>query len=99
MHRAPSDSRWFPTRNQLDDPEKLLSTLRQVLTQHYNLVDTFNEYKKMNPPAPASPATPPGSGPADTMLLGLPVAPVDTATLANGATLKFVKAAGNFQFS
>jgi len=93
-------SRWFPTKDQLADPEKLLSTMRQVLQQHYALVDDFAKYRKENPPkAPAPSGPPPGSGPTDSMLLGLRVAPVDVNTLANGATLKFVKAAGNFQFS
>ena len=48
---------------------------------------------------PASSAPPPGSGPSDTMLLGLRVAPIDSQNLANGATLKYNKSSGNFEFS
>lgn len=44
-------------------------------------------------------APPPGSGPSDTMLLGLRVAPIDSQNLANGATLKYNKSSGNFEFS
>lgn len=72
---------------------------KQVLDQHYRLVDEFERYKRDNPPKPAGAnGAPPGTGPADTMLLGLRVAPVDTRTLADGTKLTYVKAAGNFQF-
>lgn len=72
---------------------------KQVLDQHYQLVDAFEAYKRDNPPKIAGETgVPPGSGPADTVLLGLHVAPVDTRTLADGTKLTYVKAAGNFQF-
>lgn len=38
-------------------------------------------------------------GPTNTTICGLPVQPVDVQTLANGATLKFNKTAGRFEFS
>lgn len=41
---------------------------------------------------------PPGSGPIDSMVLGLPVQPIDAHSLADGTKLTFVKASGNFQF-
>ena len=91
-------SRWYPTKQQVsEDPEKCF---RQLLKQHYALLDQFNDYKTKNPPqaAPKASGPPPGCGPADTMLLGLRVAPVDTSTLADGATLKYKKVNGNFYF-
>ena len=99
-NRQFEDSRWFPTRNQLENPDKLMSTLRQVLQQHYALVDQFDAYRKAHPPAQSSTSgPPPGSGPTDSMLCGLFVTPVDVQALADGATLKFVKKNGNFTFS
>jgi hypothetical protein len=37
-------------------------------------------------------------GPANSKLVGLHVAPIDTATLPDGSVLHFVKKAGNLQF-
>ena len=96
--------RWYPSRNQLKDPESLERTLRQVLHQHYTLQDQFAALLKAKSVA-AAPTTsapagpPPGSGPTDTMLCGLYVAPIDTTKLADGATLKYSKTNGNFHFS
>jgi hypothetical protein len=96
-------SRWYPTSSQLKDPEWTERSFRQMLKQHYDLQDQVNGMREQmasdtrgrgkKPDAP-----PPGSGPSDSMLLGLRVAPVDSATLADGTTLTYVKAAGNFQF-
>lgn len=95
--------RWFPSREQLRDPESLERTLRQVLTQHYALVDRIagmasastgtGTGKAEGAGAPAS-----ESGPSTTKLLGLHVEPIDTETLANGATLKYNKTRGTFSF-
>lgn len=98
MPKVQSD-RYYPTTNKLGSPRDILSVFKQVLDQHYRLVDAFEAYKRDNPPqASKSNGIPPGSGPADTVLLGLRVAPVDTHTLADGTKLTYVKAAGNFQF-
>jgi hypothetical protein len=88
----------------MKDPVALERTLRQVLTQHYALQDEVNRMKAAGAgagagAAKASKGAPPGSGPSDTMLLGLRVAPVDSETLADGAALKWNKAQGNFEFS
>lgn len=97
--------RWYPSKEQLKDPESLERTLRQVLHQHYTLQDQFAALQRDQIKAPAASSTtsaggpPPGSGPTDTMLCGLHVAPVDTTKLANGATLKYSKVNGNFEFS
>ena len=95
-----SQQRWFPSREQLKDPASLERTLRQVLTQHYDLVDAHAETRKMIPPPTnaTSSGPPPGSGPSDSMLLGLRVVPVDVQTLADGTKLTFVKKDGTFQF-
>lgn len=104
----PKRSRWFPSQAQLGDPSALERALRQVLTQHYALVDRVNAMEaggaakgaKGTVSAKTSAGTfPPGSGPADSYLLGLPVTPVDVETLADGATLKYVAKQRTFTFS
>lgn len=90
-------ARWFPTVDQLKDPAATEQAFRQVLTQLYALTDRLAQVEGGKPAASTGP--PAGSGPADTMLLGLRVAPVDSSTLTNGATLQFDKAAGNFKFA
>lgn len=89
--------RWFPTVEQLKDPAAIELTFRQVLTQLYALTDRLAAVEGAKSGAPAGP--PPGNGPSDTMLLGLRVQPVDASTLADGATLQYDKAAGNFKFA
>ncbi len=96
----PSSSRWYPTQEQLKDTSALERALRQVLKQHYDLADRHQRLlERVNSSRPASEGPPQGSGPTDTMLLGLRVAPVDVQTLADGATLKYSKKDGNFRFS
>lgn len=89
-------SNWYPTTSQLGDPAKLEIAFRQALNKIYELQ---NEVARLKGAAPPKPGPPPGSGPADSMLVGLFVAPVDTKSLANGATLKYNKANGNLEFS
>ncbi len=92
--------RWYPSSQELKDPAALERSFRQLLTQHYTLQDQFNDLKsKPSAPATSSPAPASTDSPAGTKFLGLHVAPVDTQTLVDGATLKFNKKAGNFQFS
>lgn len=104
MATVDKNSRWFPTQQQLSDPSSLERSFRQMLSQHYELQRQFNELKAQmatsTPTTPATPASasPPGSGPADTQLLGLPVAPIDADRLANGATLKWNASKRNFSF-
>lgn len=95
-------SRWFPSPAQLKDPSSVERSFRQVLTQLYSLQDAHDALKAQvaaGKPASTPAGPPPGSGPTDSMLLGLHVAPVDTTVLSNGASLKFNKANGNFEFS
>jgi hypothetical protein len=91
-----SGGRWFPTTEQLKDPQATERAFRQVLTQLYALTDRMNAMQPIGA-APASAAS--GNGAADSMLVGLRVAPIDTSTLADGAALKYSKANGNLEFS
>ena len=91
--------RWYPTTQQLKDPSSLERSFRQLLDQHYALQDAHNELlAKVNAPTNKPKGPPPGSGPTDTQICGLYVAPIDTRSLADGTKLTYVKAAGNFQF-
>jgi hypothetical protein len=100
MLQPPSKGRWYPTKSQLKDPDALERTLRQVLTQHYNLVDQVGGMREqMSQPARGKQGPPPGSGPMDSMLLGLPVAPTDLSKLADGTKLTYDKKNGIFRFS
>jgi hypothetical protein len=100
MLKAQSNQRWFPSSEQLKDPSALERSFRQLLTQHYDLQDRFAElHAKVHTPASGkSSGPPPGSGPSDTQILGLRVAPIDTATLVDGTKLTYVKKDGSFQF-
>jgi hypothetical protein len=90
-------SKWFPSTSQLADPNSLQQVFQQVLTQHYALQE---QVAKMTPNTSGAAApTAASDTPAGTKLAGLYVSPVDTQTLADGATLKFDKKAGNFKFS
>ena len=101
----PPASRWFPSgASQLEGHTALERSFRQVLQQHYALVDRVNEMQaatvaqaKGAAGAKSGPF-PPGCGPADTYVLGLPVTPVDVQGLADGMTLKYVAAQRCFTF-
>lgn len=93
--------RWYPTVDQLKDPARTESAFRQLLDQHYALLDKVNgmaaaSKAEKDKPAPKGP--PPGCGPTDTQICGLRVAPVDVQSLADGTKLTYVKKNGNFQF-
>jgi len=80
-------------------PSDMVAVFKQVLDQHYSLVDSVNAIREQLAGTKSKPnGPPPGSGPSDTMLLGLRVAPVDVSTLADGTKLTFSKKDGNFQF-
>lgn len=101
---APDQSRWYPSANQLADPAASASALRVVLDQFYALQDRHEalqaSHAELKSKVGASSGGPPaGSGPADSMILGLRVGPMDTNTLADGAALKYVKKNGAFEFS
>lgn len=94
-----TDNRFYPPNT----PEN--KHIRYVLDQLYSLHDAHEETKtalaqaqqqvkqltqKLSTPYPA------GSGPIDTIFLGLPVQPIDTNTLADGTVPKFNKKSGSF---
>lgn len=95
--RQSNSNRWYPSENQLKDPAALRAAFKQLLDQFYTLQDQLNNAAQSSVAAPKPSGPPPGSGPSDTMLLGLRVAPVDVQTLADGVQLTYVKASGNFQ--
>jgi hypothetical protein len=90
--------RWYPSQEQLKDPSSLERSFRQLLTQHYDLQDQHDALLAKVNAKPAATTSQDTSGPATTKLLGLHVEPVDTNSLANGATLKFNKSRGTFSF-
>lgn len=101
-------SHWYPTATQLADPASTQRALKQVLDQFYQLQDAHDKLQASHSALAAQlsvaqkqggPGAEQPNGPANTKLLGLNVAPVDTNSLANGATLKYNKATGQFQFS
>lgn len=107
--RQEASGRWYPSSFQLKDASATEQAFRRLLTMHYDLVDSHNATREqLAKPASnlagaagargQSSGPPPGSGPTDTMLLGLRVVPVDVSTLANGATLKWNRAKGQFEF-
>lgn len=100
---ATQPARYRPTRDQLDSPDKLMAVFKQVLDQHYALVDqharTVAALDAAHRQLAKLAATPPGNGPVNSRILGAPVQPADLSTLATGATLKWDKASGTFIFS
>lgn len=92
-------NRWYPSIDQMKDPETSMRMMKQVLDLHYALEDkvTAMQSPKKGSVAPTKGAPPPGCGPADTQILGLRVAPVDVSTLADGTRLTWVKAQGHFE--
>ena len=95
--RGVPGARWYPSKEQLKDPEALERSVRQILKQQYDLKDRVDA--TTGSPQPAQPAPSETQGPSTTKLLGLFVEPVDTSTLADGATLKYSKSRGTFFFS
>jgi hypothetical protein len=79
--------------------------MKQVLDQLYALQDQHSALQQDHAALTAKVSAqgkqsgpPPGSGPTDSMVCGLRVAPIDSNSLANGASLKYNKATGNFSF-
>lgn len=93
-------ARWYPSSQQLKDTSSITAAFKQLLDQHYALADAHSALMaKVNAPQATPKGPPAGSGPTDSQLLGLRVAPVDTQTLADGSTLTFNKANGNLEFT
>ena len=101
-------SHWYPQANEISSHASLQNTLRVVLDQFYALQDQHDmlmqshaalEGQVREQSASAREGPPPGSGPTDTQICGLRVTPIDTNSLANGASLKYNKSLGQFEFS
>ena len=99
---AQGESRWYPSSDQLKDPATTARAMKQVLDQFYSLQDRHDKlqtaHTELKDKVGAGASTGASGGPANSMLCGLRVAPVDSSTLANGATLKFNKLNGHFEF-
>lgn len=96
-------SHWYPTVDQVKDPTATHRAMKQVLDQFYVLQDRHDALQRDHSALLARvnvkrDGPPPGSGPTDSMLLGLHVAPIDTTTLANATTLKWNKETGTIGF-
>lgn len=93
---------YYPTESELSDPRSIRSVLQQVLQQHYALRDSHAQLQQDLAAAKqqisALTSTPAPMGAINSKMLGLPIQPVDTNTLADGTKLTYVKATGNFQF-
>jgi len=86
MSSNPS-GRWFPTVNQVNDPDSTERSFRQTLTQQYALEDQLSGInKQIKNPTPEQT----NSGPANTKLLGLNVTPIDTSQTPYGSAPVFI---------
>jgi len=97
---ADTQHRWFPSSQQLKDPESTERAMREVLRLHYETVDQLNELKSKVKDAPvptAKPVLSPNSA-AVTNILGLPIFPSDTTQLADGTKLTWVAKSRRFEF-
>ena len=101
-----SDNRHQPAI--VKDNNRLSNDLRIAYQQIYDIHDAHQETVKQLQQARAELENlkqrfagpyPPGNGPLDSVLVGLPVQPIDASALADGATLKFSKKTGNFVVS
>jgi hypothetical protein len=91
--------RWYPTKEQLKDPDSVERAFRQMLTQHYALKDQADATDAAIPKSTtSSTGPPPGCGPTDSQICGLYVTPVDVKTMTDGVKLTYVKATGQFTF-
>jgi len=87
-------SNWYPSPSQLTNPNELERAFRETLRQLYDMQDKVN----IDPPTPKTNSTPSQASAAVTRMLGLPVIPDDTTTLANGNVLTYVSASRAFRF-
>ena len=92
------NARWFPSHEQLKDPQSTERSFRNLLDMFYQLQDSHAELqshvKQSNKEAvPAQTNTA-----SITRVLGLPVEPSDTTQLADGTVLTYVAATRSFRF-
>ncbi len=94
-------AKWYPSSEQLKDPQSTERAFRELLRMHYALTEQVGTLHKKVDTMPAMAGTKASQVPnsaAVTNILGLPISPSDTTQLADGATLKYNKATRNFSF-
>jgi len=98
-------TRWYPSHDQLKDPQSTERSFRETLRMLYELQDSHAALqaqlkqtgKEAVPAGTANPANTTNSA-SVTRLLGLPVQPSDTTQLADGTVLTYVAATRSFKF-
>jgi hypothetical protein len=94
-------TRWYPSHEQLKDPQSTERSFRETLRILYDLQDS---HAALQAQVKSSQAASPQSSASSTStasvsrLLGLPVEPSDTTQLADGTTLTYDKNNRRFVF-
>ena len=92
-------NRWYPSADQLKDPQSTERSVREILRQLYDLQDShaaLQAHIKQN--GTGKEAVPAGNSASITRILGLPVQPSDTTQLTDGTVLTYVAAERTFKF-
>lgn len=89
---------WYPSVHQLKTPEDHERAFRETLRQFYALREKVNAQvdQPVNGEKSNSSPFPPGSGPSDSFIGGIPVEPFDVNSLNDGDTLQYDKANRRF---
>lgn len=103
MLSSNSPVNYMPTEQDLKTPRGVRAALQQVLKQHYELADAHAKLQAAHAQTLAQvqklAAIPPPMGPGNSLILGIPVTPVDTNSLATGASVKWDKPSGSWKVS
>ncbi len=94
-------AKWYPSSEQLKDPQSTERAFREILRMHYALTEQVGTLHKKVDTMPAMAGTKASQVPntaAVTNLLGLPIDPSDTTQLADGTKLTYVAATRSFRF-
>lgn len=98
MIKKEQDVRWYPSANQLKDPQSSERSFRQLLDMFYQLHDSHTTLQAQVKQGANKEAVPAGNSASITRMLGLPVEPSDTTKLADGTVLTYVAATRSFKF-
>ena len=93
-----NNARWYPSSQQLKDPQSTERSLREVLRMFYDLQDKHEALQDQVKNGANKEAVPAGNTASISRLLGLPIEPSDTTQLADGTVLTYVKASRRFEF-
>lgn len=92
-------AKWYPSSNQLKDPQSTERSFRNLLDMFYQLQDSHAALQQQVKSSSGTPSTSPQTNTASvTRLLGLPVFPSDTTQLADGTVLTYKAAQRAFVF-